>query len=92
MAKMSKEWLDGIDLVSAPQRACMKKVMQCKYDHFGPLYLPTKFGTVLITQKKVIELLKFPTFGLSVGLRAIAMATGHLGPNFLSQAKANHIC
>ena len=54
MAKMAKEWLDGIDLVSAPQRACMKKVMQCKYDHFGSLYLPTKFGTVLRTQKKVI--------------------------------------
>ena len=56
MAKMAKEWLDGIDLVSAPQRACMKKVMQCKYYHFGPLYLPTKFGTVLITQKEVVEL------------------------------------
>ena len=67
MAKMAKEWLDGIDPVSGPQRACMKKVMFCKYKHFGLIYLPTKFGTVLITQKKVIELLKFPTFGLSVG-------------------------
>ena len=67
MAKMAKEWLDDIDPVSAPKRACMKKVMQCKYDHFGPLYLPTKFGTALITQKKIIELLQFPTFGLSVG-------------------------
>ena len=38
MAKMAKEWLDDIDPVSAPKRACMKKVMQCKYDHFGPLW------------------------------------------------------
>ena len=35
MAKMAKEWLDGIDPVSTPQRACMKKVIQCNYDHFG---------------------------------------------------------
>ena len=27
MAKMAKEWLDDIDPVSAPKRACMKKVM-----------------------------------------------------------------
>ena len=68
MAKMAKEWLDGIDPFSAPQRACMKnKIMNCKYDHFGPIYLLTKFGAVLITQKKVIALLKFPTFGPSVG-------------------------
>ena len=88
MAKMAKEWLDDIDPVSAPKRACMKKVMQCKYDHFGATYLPTKFGRVWITQKKVIALLKFPTFGPSVGLMAIAMATGHLRPNALSEVKA----
>ena len=92
MAKMAKEWLDDIDPVSAPKRACMKKVMQCKYDHFGAIYLPTKFGRVWITQKKVIALLKFPTFGPSVGKMAIAMATGHLGPKNFSQVKANYIC
>ena len=92
MAKMAKEWLDDIDPVSAPKRACMKKVMQCKYDHFGAIYLPTKFGRVWITQKKVIALLKFPTFGPSVGKMAIAMATGHLGPKIFSQVKANYIC
>ena len=52
----------------------------------------TKFGAVLITQKKVIALLKFPTFGPSVGKMAIAMATGHLGPKKFSQVKANYIC
>ena len=57
MAKMAEEWLDGIDPVSTPQRACMKEIMKCKYDHFGLIYLPTKFGTVLITQKKVMALL-----------------------------------
>ena len=67
MAKMAKEWLDGIDPVSGPQRACMKKVIFCKYNHFGLIYLPTKFGTVLITQKKVIGLLRIPIFGPSVG-------------------------
>ena len=31
------EWLDGIDPVSTPQRACMKKVIQCNCDDFGPI-------------------------------------------------------
>ena len=67
MAKIAKEWLDHIDPVNAPQRACMNKVINCKYNHFGLIYLPTKFGTVLITQKKVIALLRIPIFGPSVG-------------------------
>ena len=67
MAKIAKEWLDRIDPVSAPKRACMKKVICCKYDHFGLIYLHTKFGTILITQNKVIALLRIPIFGPSVG-------------------------
>ena len=67
MAKIAKEWLHRIDPVSAPQRACMKKIIYCKYNHFGLIYLATKFGTVLITLKKVIALLRIPIFGPSVG-------------------------
>ena len=67
IAKMAKEWLDGIDPVSTPQRACLKKLFFCKYDHFGLIYLPTKFGTVLMTQKKVIALLRIPIFDPLVG-------------------------
>ena len=60
-------WLDGIDPFRSPHRAWMKNVTQCKYDHFGPICLPTKFDTVLMTQEKIIALFKYPTFGPSDG-------------------------
>ena len=67
MAKMAREWLDGIDPVISPQRACAKTVVKYKQDRFGKFYLPTKFGIVLITHKKVITLLKNPIYGTTVG-------------------------
>ena len=49
------------------QRAYAKTVLKYKQDRFGKFYLPTKFCIVLITQKKVITLLKNPIYGTTVG-------------------------